>query len=140
MLKRPKRVSNMPGLAPGAVVHVGEERTAKVKISVIDYDASQIKEKILDGAEKCIDFKNTETVSWINIDGIHDTGLIENIGKCYDLHPLIPEDIVNTTQRPKFEDYDSCIFIVLKMLSYNEKNKEIESEQVSLVLGRNFVL
>ncbi|MFB0509709.1 MAG: magnesium/cobalt transporter CorA, partial [bacterium] len=88
--------------------------------------------------EECFPFKDKPTVTWINIDGIHKVEVIEKIGNCFNLHPLILEDILNTGQRPKIEDFGEHIFLVLKMLYYLEK--EITIEQVSLILGPNFVI
>ena len=138
MSKLIKNISRTAGLPPGTLVHVGERRTAKTKIKVIDYNETQFQERELKGAEECFPFKDTKTVSWINIDGIHETELIEKIGRHYDLHPLILEDIVNTVQRPKYEDFERYLFIVIKMLYHDQK--EIKTEQVSFVLGDNFVL
>jgi len=129
-----------PGLPPGTLVYTGERKAEKVKISFIDYDETQFKEKEVKTIEECFPFKDTPTVTWINIDGVHEVDIIEKMGKHFDLHPLIMEDIVNTEQRPKMEDSGSYIYIVLRMLSYDEKDKEIKSEQVSLVLGSNFVI
>ena len=78
--------------------------------------------------------------TWINVDGLHNIETIEKIGKNFELHPLILEDILNTGQRPKCEDYEQCLFVVLKMLTYNNESNSIQSEQVSLVLGQNFVI
>lgn len=135
-----KKRSRKAGLPPGTLVHIGEKRTEKVRISLIDYDEERFEEKQMERVEQCFPFKDTPTVTWINIDGIHQTDIIEKIGAHFDLHPLIMEDIVNTAQRPKMEDFGNYMFIVLKMLSYNEKTEEVEAEQVSLILGSNFVI
>jgi magnesium transporter len=135
-----KKSSKSAGLAPGTPVFIGDMKEEKVKITVIDYDESQFQEKYLKTVEECFPFKDKPTVTWINIDGVHDIEIIEKLGKRFDLHPLILEDIVNTGQRPKMEDFGSYIFVVLKMLYYDEKKKEIEGEQVSLILGSNFVI
>jgi len=129
-----------PGLSPGTLIHVGERKVDKPRISFIDYDETQFQEKGVKTIEECFPFKDTPTVTWINITGIHEVDIIEKLGKHFDLHPLILEDIVNTEQRPKMEDFGNYIFIVLKMLYFNEKENEINSEQVSLVLGSNFVI
>ncbi|NIM03503.1 magnesium/cobalt transporter CorA [bacterium] len=135
-----KKTSKSAGLAPGTPVFIGDMKAEKVKITVIDYDESQFQEKYLKTIEECFPLKDKPTVTWINIDGVHDIEIIEKLGKRFDLHPLILEDIVNTGQRPKMEDFGSYIFVVLKMLYYDEKKKEIEGEQVSLILGSNFVI
>jgi len=140
MPKSLRRKSRKAGLPPGTLVHVGEEKTAKVKITVIDYDESNLQEKEIVKIDECYPFKEKPTVTWINIDGVHDVDVIEKIGKNYGIHPLLLEDIVNTEQRPKIEDFEGYLFLVVKMLSFDEKQREIKTEQVSLVLGPNYVL
>jgi magnesium transporter len=140
MLKIVTRRSRKAGLPPGTLVHVGERKIESVRITVIDYDEQNFQEKQMAKIEECFPFKATRTVSWINIDGIHDVELIEKLGRQFELHPLILEDIVNTGQRPKFDDFESYVFTVLKMLSYDEKQQSVQSEQVSMVLGPNYVI
>jgi magnesium transporter len=79
-------------------------------------------------------------VTWINIDGLHQLDIIEKVGQHFNIHPLVLEDIVNTGQRPKTEEFEDVIFVVLKMLHYNENSEKITSEQFSLVLGSNFLI
>lgn len=124
---------------PGSLIHVGEERTEKPKISIIDYDKDNFQEKVVDTVEECFPLKDKSTISWINIDGIHQIDIIEKLGKHFELHPLVMEDIVHTTQRPKMEDYDSYIYIVLKMLRL-EDDDNVKGEQISIILGKDFVL
>jgi magnesium transporter len=138
--KQNKRRSKKAGLPPGTLVHIGEKKLEAVRITVIDYDEQNFQEKQVATVEECFAFKRTPTVSWINIDGIHDASIIEKLGEHFDLHPLVLEDILATGQRPKYEDYDNYIYTVLKMLSYDDKDEMIRSEQVSLVLGSNFVI
>lgn len=138
MPKLIKRISRTIGLAPGTLVHVGEERSEKVKITIIDYNKEHFEKKEVFTVEECYKFKDTATVSWINVDGIHDLSIIEKIGNCYSLHPLILEDIVDTGQRPKFEDSDKYLFVVTKMFFFPDK--EIKSEQLSLILGPNYLI
>lgn len=135
-----KNISKKAGLAPGTLVHIGKERSEKVKVTVIDYDKSHFTEKEMENIEECFPFKDTPTVSWINIDGVHDMTVIEKVGEYFGLHPLIQEDIVNTGQRPKSEDFETYVFVVLKMLYNNVENSGIVAEQVSLILGQNFVI
>ncbi len=106
----------------------------------MDYDEARLEEKEAKTIEECLPFKDTPTVIWINMDGIHRMEIMEGIGKAFSLHPLLVEDVVNTEQRPKMEDFDDCVFVVLKMLSYDEKENEIKAEQISLVLGTNLVI
>ncbi|MFH1101299.1 MAG: magnesium/cobalt transporter CorA [Methanobacteriota archaeon] len=135
-----KKGSQNIGLIPGELIHIGQRKTEKTRITVIDYDAGTLKEKEIKKVEECFPFKEKPTVTWINVDGIHQVDIIEKIGTHFGLHPLILEDILNTEQRPKMEDFENYIFVVLKMLYYNEKDQEVCAEQVSIILGSNFVL
>ena len=128
------------GQVPGTLVHIGEKKIEKIKITVIDYNEKDYSEKKDVSIEECRSYVRTQTVTWINIDGIHEADIIEIIGEQFGIHPLLLEDIMNTEQRPKMEDFEGQIFTVLKMLTYNEEAKRIESEQVSLVVGSNFVI
>jgi magnesium transporter len=136
MRKRSKKT----GLPPGSMVHVGEKKVEQVKLSVIDYDQDNIKKRDLKNVEEAFPFKDTPTVSWLNLTGLHDIEILEKIGTRYNIHPLILEDILNTDQRPKVEITDNYIFIVLKMLSYDPEKHEINAEQVSLIMGENYVI
>lgn len=140
MLKIMPRKLIKAGLPPGTPIFTGERKIEKVKISLIDYDEVQFQEKEVRKTDECFPFKETPTVTWINIDGIHDVEVVKKIGNHFGLHPLILEDIVNTQQRPKIEDFGHYIFIILKMLFYDEDMNETHVEQVSLVLGSNFVI
>ncbi len=135
-----KKSSKKAGMSPGTLIHVGERRTEPVRLSVIDYDEKNISERTLARIEESFPFKDQPTVTWINLDGIHDIALMEKIGAHFDIHPLTLEDIVNTGQRPKFEDFENYLYIVFKMLSYQPDAERITAEQVSLVVGENFVL
>jgi len=135
-----KKRSKERGLPPGSLVHIGEKKTEKVKITVIDYNISNLEQKEVRKVEECFSFKPKPTVTWINVDGLHEVEVIEKLGKCFDIHPLVLEDILNTDQRPKMEDFEKYIFFVLKMLYVDDKTKEIHSEQISLILGNNFVI
>jgi len=135
-----KKRSHKAGLPPGTLVHVGERKAEKVKIRILDYDEAQFEEKEAKTIEESFPFKDKPTVTWINIDGLHEVEIIEKLGSHFGLHPLLLEDILNTDQRPKMEDYGDYIFVVLKMLYSGENKDGIEAEQVSLILGSNFVI
>jgi magnesium transporter len=135
-----KKRSKKAGLPPGTLIHIGERKTEKIKITIIDYDETQFQVREAETLEECYPFKDRPTIIWINIDGIHEIETLEKLGDCFGLHPLTLEDILNTDQRPKIEDYGEYIFIVLKMLYPDDDTGEILAEQVSLVLGQNFVI
>lgn len=134
------RKSKTVGLPPGTVVYTGDEKAEKVKITLIDYDEKQFLEKEIKHIDECFTFKDKTTVTWINIDGLHKTDTIEQIGKHFQVHPLLMEDVVSIGQRPKLEDFENYLFLILKMLYFNEDGVTIEAEQLSLIVGDNFLI
>jgi magnesium transporter len=139
MPKFTKKRSKKAGLPSETLMYTGEKKGEKIIIHVIDYDETNFLETELSAAEACIPYKNKPTVTWINVDGVHNVPVLEKLGECFGLHRLVMEDILNTDQRPKVEDFGEYLYIVLKMLS-NGKNGEIVTEQISIVAGSNFVL
>lgn len=128
---------NKTGAPPGTVVYSGKDSAEKVKITLIEYNESQFIEKNFYNFSECLESVNPNMVKWINVDGIHKVELIETIGKHYNIHPLTLEDIVNTNQRSKFEDYDSYVVSIMKMIYYDD---EIHSEQLSVILLEGMVI
>jgi magnesium transporter len=129
------------GLPPGTLVHIGEKKVEKVRITVIDYDEGHFQERVVDTVEECFPFRDKPTVTWINVDGVHDLDVVEKLGGCFGIHPIVLEDVVNTMQRPKMLDFGDYIFIALKMLYFDDsKKKGVKVEQVSLIFGSNFVI
>jgi len=106
----------------------------------MDYDRASFHEQQVRTIEECFPFKETPTITWINIDGLHQVDIIEKIGRHFKIHPLIQEDILHMGQRPKMEDLDEYILIILKMLHYDETTDTVSAEQVSIILGSNFVI
>jgi len=135
-----RRMSHKAGLPPGSLVHIGKRRVEKTRITIMDYDEGKFQEKEAKTIEECFPFKDKPSVTWVNIDGIHDMDIVEKIGKHFGIHPLVLEDIVNTGQRPKVEDFEDYIFLVVKMLTFDQNQSEMNAEQVSLLLGSNFVI
>lgn len=135
-----KKRSTKTGLPPGVLIHIGEKKAEKVKINILSYDENQFEEKEARTIEECFPFKDKPTITWINIDGLHKVDIIEKIGRNFDFHPLLLEDVLNTEQRPKIEDFETYIYIVLKMLYHNDITNEINSEQVSIIFGEDFVI
>ena len=135
-----KNKSKNKGLAPGTPVFIGNHESEEILIRLIDYDQANLNEEVLIDLIKINNFKDTSTVTWLNIDGLHDVSFIKSLGEVFDLHPLLLEDVVNTGQRPKFEDYDNCLFLVLKMLFWDEHKEMITGEQLSLIVTRNVLI
>ncbi len=135
-----KKMSHKTGLPPGALVHVGERKAEEVKITVMDYDQTAFRETEVKTIEECFPFKETPTVTWINIDGLHKIDIIKTIGDHFGIHPLIQEDILHTGQRPKMEDLDTYILVIIKMLLYDDEASAVNTEQISIILGPTFVI
>ncbi|MDZ7821061.1 MAG: magnesium/cobalt transporter CorA [Candidatus Marinimicrobia bacterium] len=128
------------GNIPGEPVFIGEKRTDVTEMHVIDYDAEHVGEARPDNIDALFKYRKTDSVTWININGVHDTERIRTIAEGFGVHVLITEDIVNTDQRPKMEEYDDHLFFVAKMISYDKELKRIHAEQLSMVLGNNFLI
>ena len=129
------------GLPPGSLIHIGEKKVEKTRITVIDYNEEEFNELEVKRVEECFFFKDKASVTWINISGIHDENIIGALGRHFSLHPLLLEDVMDSNQRPKVEDYEDYLFIILKMLYLDkEVENQVATEQVSLVLGRNYVI
>ena len=126
------------GAPPGTLIHIGERKAERSRIRLMAYDGEKLSEKDLESVDgrSC---RDESTVVWLNIDGIHDISVIEAAGRCFGIHPLVQEDILNTAQRPKMEEYENYLFLVVKMLQTDPAGG-IRTEQVSIVLGSSFVL
>jgi len=109
-------------------------------LTVIKYDTTDFQEKRVADVKEACSFRNKESVMWLNIDGVHQPEIIEQVGQNFGLHPLVAEDIASTGQRPKMEDFDDYIFIVLRMLRFNGDEDETKTEQMSIILGHDFVI
>lgn len=134
-----KKRSKKAGLGPGSLIHIGNTYTENSKITLARYDENSLVEKEIRSAADLREEKDMPGVLWVNIYGLQDVHLLEEIGVLFGLHPLIMEDILSTDQRPRAEDYNDYIFIVLKHI-HNHVDQIFHAEQISIVLGRNFVL
>ncbi|PIB31513.1 magnesium and cobalt transport protein CorA [Gaetbulibacter sp. 5U11] len=137
--KRTQNYKKHLGQIPGALVYTGSKEDKVLHLNAFDYSEDSYKEADLNTVEEAFNFKDSETVTWFNLNGLNFIDQIEKIGQHYKLHPLILEDIVNTSQRPKIDEYKDYFFIVLKMMYYDADEKLV-SEQVSIVMGKNYVL
>ena len=131
--------SQKAGLPPGSLVYIGDKPVQRVRITVLDYDEQKLEEREVKTVEECFRYKQTPTVSWINVVGLHPK-VIQTLGEHYGIHPLIQEDILNTDQRPKLEEFESYLYIVFKRLAVNGSAGQIASEQISLIVGDTFLL
>ena len=135
-----KRYDQKVGQPPGTLVYLGEEPTEPVRITIIDYDETRLQEEEVQTVEACVPFIDTETVTWIQIEGIHEIPIIEEIGQCFDVDPLLLEDLMNPTQLPKIEIREDYVFILLKSLNYDTASATVSRKQISFIIGPNFVL
>ncbi len=136
--RRLAKPSEKAGLPPGALVHVGEE-VRPTRITVMDYDAERMEVQELSRAEEASRFRESPTVTWIDVAGLADVGAIEKIGQAYGIHPLVLEDVLNLNQRTKLEVFDGYLFTVFKMVWLGDGG-ELKAEQVSVILGERFVI
>jgi magnesium transporter len=139
MARLVKKTTKRAGESPGTLIHVGNYKTEKIQLNMLEYSKDFYRKKEINNIEQCFRSEREDSIKWVNIEGIHDVSIIEKIGSQFNLHPLMLEDILNTGQRPKIDDYDDYILVVLKMIYTNEELKEIVSEQVSIVLVGNYV-
>ena len=132
--------SKKTGLAPGTIVYVGKKEVMQTKIRKTTYNNQNIIEKEIGTTEKAFLLKKISLISWLDVIGLQNIEIIQKIGSEFNLHPLVLEDIANTGQRPKLEDYNNYLFAVIKNLVYQEENKELRTEQISIILGSNWLI
>jgi magnesium transporter len=134
-----KRIENK-GQAPGSLVFIGSQRMDKPFVRLIQYDSNNLDETELNLDEDLKEKVVSNKVNWINIDGLHDIDYMKKIGNEFNLHSLLLEDLVSTAQRPKLEEFDDDIHVILKMLQFDSNTKKIVTEQFSMVLGKKYLL
>jgi len=140
MPERDPRHSSKAGLPPGTLVHLGRHVAEKATITVINYNEDTYRVKETTSTDECFSLIDPSMVTWINVDAVSDPQTVEAIGKHFGLHPLLLEDVMNTDQRPKMDNYDDYLFLVLKMIMINVDTRAPEADQVSFVLGRNYLI
>ena len=135
-----KKRTETIGLPPGSFVHIGEKKVDSTIISVIDYDSRQVNHKVLKNVDESFPFKDSPTVTWLNVSGLHEVDTLQKIANHFGIHPLVIEDILNTGHQPKTEIYEEYIFIIAKMVLFDGENETTETEQVSIIMGKHFVI
>lgn len=145
------------GLSPGTVVFTGKRRAERTRITVTDFDPERLEETEVKGAEGCVPYRDSPTVSWVDLVGLRDVAVLEQLGLLFSIHPLVLEDIAHTTQRPKLEEHGDSLFIVLRAIvpvpgspdastdgetgaAEDDSSAAANEEQVSLILGRHCLL
>lgn len=148
MFESLRRRTAKRGLPPGTVTYVGPERSQAVTIEAIHSDRGAgregaqplVRRELVASVEDCARFLGAAGLTWINVDGLHDAPRVSRLGELFGLHPLVQEDIVHTGQRPKLDELDDTLFLVAKMLRYDEQQRTLNSEQVSFVLKPGLLL
>jgi len=135
-----QKSSNKVGQTPGTAFYVGKPREEPVEITRFEYDADSTVRETVSHVDEAATALSSGKNSWINVDGVHDVEKIQQLGRGFALHPLAIEDITHTGQRPKIEDYGNHLFIVVRMLQWDDKARQVDDEQVSLVLGDTWLL
>lgn len=135
-----KKSSKKAGLSPGTLLHVGDRKVDDIKISIMNYGEDRLREMVVDTIEASAHFMETGSITWIDISGIHDVDMIQDLGNRFKLHPLVLEDILNTEHRPKMDDFDAYLFICLKMVYPDAAYQTMHYEQISLIVGPSYVV
>jgi len=136
-LSRKKSVGEMPG----AHIFIGKQKMERPRISIIDYSPTEMVEKEIESFEGIFEFiHKNKNVTWINIDGLHDMDIMLKLQDTFNIHPLIIEDILNTDNRPKFDEDPEHITLILKILDYNRKTLKLSADQFSLIIGNDYII
>lgn len=135
-----KNISLSKNKVPGTIEFIGKKKVDEVNITLFDFNATAFQEKEIEITQISDSFLSNDFVSWINISGLHDVEILEKVAKTFGLHPLLMEDVANTLGTSKFESYENHLFFSIKMISYDDKKREFSSEQLSIVLGENYII
>jgi magnesium transporter len=139
MIESLSYTSEKSGMPPGSLVHVGDVHDHVQSITVINYNASTLENRMLASADEIPFYNKPETVTWVIVNGLQNVSAVETIGRHFNIHPLVLEDILNTHQRPKFEEFENYLYIVFKAIALQNGDASVEYEQVSLLLLDNIV-
>ena len=128
------------GMPPGSLIYMGESKESQVSISLIEYNESFFEEKKIENLSDLKSVKENDKVSWINVCGLNDIKKLEEIGNIFDIHPLVLEDILNVYHHPKMDEFEEYLFLILKMVSYDNSVNRLEIEHVCFILGKNYFI
>ena len=134
------KIAHKPGSAPGMLIHSGPRKVETVRLRLFEYDPEHLTEKVLGNISEAFPTRDNPPVGWLNVDGLHDTGILGELRDHFGIHLLAMEDVVTLGQRAKMEEYEGYILLVLPMLSFDEKTLTVHTEQLSLILGTNWLL
>ncbi|MCB1986635.1 MAG: magnesium/cobalt transporter CorA [Burkholderiales bacterium] len=136
-----RSAADKSGLPPGSLIHIGEKHETECRITVTQFNIDAIKQFEIDSIDELQHLRNNDLITWINVDGLSDTHIVESLGTEFDIHPLILEDILSTHQRPKLEEYEDYIYLVIKSIQAEKNNHpSLQYEQISILLLANYVI
>jgi magnesium transporter len=135
-----KRRKKPAGSSPGSVVYVGVEKNTPVKVTRVRYSGDGYEASRIVDPSECRPDSSWPGVDWFTVDGVHNVDILKTVGANFGLHPLVVEDIGNTTQRPKLEGFDGYYFLAAKMITYEARSSKLKSEHVSIVFGQGFLV
>lgn len=135
-----KKRSKKSGLVPGTPIHVGEQKMDKVLVTVMSYNEGSYEEHTVSSIADCLGYIQPSRTTWISVKGLHDVEPLQQLAAGLTIHSLVLEDVVNTDQRPKIEDYDNYLFLVLKWFHLASHSSTVTPEQVSIILGAQWVV
>jgi magnesium transporter len=128
------------GLAPDALVFRGKKKVDFVRLRVIDFDANNLEDNVIESVKDVLKYQEKKTVTWLNIDGLHNIDLMNEITQKFKLDPIILADVMNTNARSKVQEYDNCIYISIKMLQQDPDSGIINVENLSLILTKSVLI
>ena len=128
------------GEIPGALIHLGTKKIDRTKLRLIHYTQDEMVDNEPKTLDECLPYIADNTVTWINIYGLHDAEIIQQLGNLFNIHELLLEDMLDTGQRPKVTETDDLMVVILKLLDYDEKNKKLTSEQITFILDDSYLI
>ncbi|MDX2177025.1 MAG: magnesium/cobalt transporter CorA [Candidatus Sumerlaeia bacterium] len=127
------------GMPPGTLVFLGDPEECGVRVRLVEYDAHRVEEHDIFSTPEIVPFLHNKRTTWLEVAGLSDMALMKAVGQLFKIHPLILEDVLNPQQRPKCEEYPDHVFVVLRLFEMDSSGL-LRSEQLSLVVGRDFVV
>jgi len=139
-MTKAKKSSQKAGMPPGSLIHIGSYFNHKIRLSLIEYDEKTLIEENDVSVDSCLKRIKTPLMTWIQVNGVYDPNIVASIGSRFQLHALILEDVLNTTQRAKLDTYEDQVFLVLRLLKYADETHDLRDEQVSIIFGPNYLI
>lgn len=128
------------GLSPGSSVFTGDRKIDEIVITAFNYNDHLVEEKRIESVDELLDLKEKAKTLWVNLAGLHDVAMIEKVCEIFGVHSLVIEDILNVNHSPKIEEHDDFLFMILKMIDFDKTKYDLNIEQISFILGKNYVL